>query len=219
MSYVCCAQTELTYDFILGKNTFGKAYIKAISSLHVCSVSQIWPLPEEEPSQPCSRASNYLPLPQQLDIFCISLTEFVPGRCSLSAVLYFIHLLPLRQLSLTHNKLPFCCSHWVSIFCHGSLAHLEYSPVLEDLLEAAERKGQEVSFNQNLFLLTVLITACLVFPKQSSCEDYSGGFLNSMVLFYQFTAGWISEDTSSALLSWHPKLAVFCVSTHGHEQT
>lgn len=99
---------------------------------------------------------------------------------------------------------------------------LNTAQVPEVLLEPAERKRQEASFNHSLaslFLFTVLITAYLVYIKQSCCEDYSGVFLNSLVLFYHFTAGWIREDTSSALLRWHPKSAVFCVSKHGHEQT
>lgn len=46
--------------------------------------------------------------------------------------------------------------------------------VPEVLLEAAERKRQEVFFNHSLtslFLFTGLITVYLVYRKQSCCED------------------------------------------------
>lgn len=81
--------------------------------MDICSVFQILSRPERSPSSPEAELIKHFPLVQQLHIH-ISVTVFAQGSCSLSAVLYFIT--SSWRLSLTHSKLPFCCSHYGSIF-------------------------------------------------------------------------------------------------------
>lgn len=172
-----------------------------INSLHICSVSQILASLRRNPFRPGTEQDlSYKPSPllQHLRIFYITLTY---SLC-LAALVQF-SMLPIQQLSLTYN-FPFCCSHEV---------YFSLSTALWLILNVAWVPGkcswklsdwQEVSFSHgpvSLFIFTVFffshfffvfffsLSVYLVYLKQRCCEDYSGGFLSSVVLRYELTAG------------------------------
>lgn len=169
--------------------------------MHICSVSQILASLRRNPFRPGTEQDlSYKPSPllQHLRIFYITLTY---SLC-LAALVQF-SMLPIQQLSLTYN-FPFCCSHEV---------YFSLSTALWLILNVAWVPGkcswklsdwQEVSFSHgpvSLFIFTVFffshfffvfffsLSVYLVYLKQRCCEDYSGGFLSSVVLRYELTAG------------------------------
>lgn len=134
------------------------------------------------------------------------MTVLVQGSCSLRVVLY-----PFTASchSVPHTK-------ELSFASGSSGTQLRHQQCSWRLLRGRDRRFPSITaLLDSPFSLFQSLQ--IWFTSSKAAVKSSDGFRTSA--FQPFTAGWISEDTGSALWSWYPRLAVFCVAEHGHELT